>query len=61
MSRVYRVVISYRVVDETFIDADSLEDAQEIVQSRPVDTDWIQVGTDGWQIELVEEVAYVKV
>lgn len=55
MLKEYRVVISYIVVDEGFVEATSADEARELVLGGTYHPDWKQIDTQDWAIESVEE------
>jgi hypothetical protein len=54
----YKVVCSQLVWYETFIKADSEEEAEEMVQEDQGDIEWTECGTGDFEIDDIDEVSH---
>lgn len=52
----FKVLVSYTVTDETYIEAGSHQEALEILKSGKVDAEFSCISTDDWEIVEVSEV-----
>ena len=51
MMKEYRVVVSYTVFDYGYVEAESAEQARELVESGETECDWKEFDISNWQIE----------
>ena len=54
--KTFRVIISYTVTEDTYIEAESAEQARELVSNGEVQADWSTIATDDWDVCEVLEV-----
>ena len=56
MLKEYRVVLSYTVYDEGYVEATSEDEARDMVLSGRDMPDWKEMDVANWEIRAVEEV-----
>lgn len=54
--KTYRVIISYTVTEDAYIEAESAEQAREMVTTGAIDCDWSTISTSEWDCCDIEEV-----
>ena len=54
MNKLYRVVASQLVYHEAFIEANSLEEAEELAWGGDVEPEWKEIAFGNWELEDVE-------
>ena len=56
MLKEYRVVISYTVFDEAYVEATSEDEARDMVLTGREMPDWKEYATENWQFEFAKEI-----